>query len=120
MRESAFQKVAAIAMAATFLYAPAFILQLGVGTEVYAASSTHTVVIEGMKFLPETIAVKRGDTVVWINKDLFPHTATAQDRTFDSGEFATNQTWKYIAIKPGEFTYICALHPTMKATLIVK
>ena len=96
------------------------LLQAAAGTGALAASSTHTVVIADMKFVPETLTVKAGDTVVWVNKDFFPHTATAQDKSFDSRDIATNKSWKYVAARKGAFPYICALHPTMKAILIVK
>src|SRR5687768_17816094 len=97
-----------------------FLLQAATGTGVIAAPGTHTIVIAEMKFVPETLTVKAGDTVVWVNKDFFPHTATAQDLSFDSRDIATNKSWKYVAAKKGAFSYICTLHPTMEATLIVK
>ena len=43
---------------------------------------THTVVIEGTSFQPPRLAVALGDTVVWINKDPFPHTATSTTGAF--------------------------------------
>jgi plastocyanin len=98
----------------------ACLLQTGVGMGALAASSTHTIVIAGMKFVPESLTVKAGDIVVWVNKDFFPHTATAQDGSFDSRDIPTDKSWKYVATKKGTFSYICTLHPTMKATLIVK
>jgi len=112
-------KAAAIALVAAFVPVLTYMFHLGGATDAFAASSSHTVVIEGMKFVPDSIAVKPGDTVVWVNKDLFPHTATAQDRTFDSGELAANASWKYIARKPGKYAYVCTLHPTMKGTIVV-
>jgi len=112
-------KAAAIALVAAFLYVLTYIFHVDAATDAYAAPSSHTVVIEGMKFVPDSIAVKAGDTVVWVNKDLFPHTATAQDRTFDSGELAANVSWKYIVSKPGKYAYVCTLHPTMKGTIVV-
>jgi plastocyanin len=86
---------------------------------VCAFAADHTIVIEGVVFAPETITVKTGDTVTWINKDPFPHTATAQDRSFDSRDIPANKRWKYTARKAGSFRYVCTLHPTMKGTLIV-
>jgi plastocyanin len=80
----------------------------------------HTVVIEAMQFSPSVIEVNPGDTVVWANKDFFPHTVTAQDRSFDSGEIASNRSWKFTARKKGVFRYVCTLHPTMKGSLVVK
>lgn len=107
-------------LVAAALVSGLFLLQAGNGTVAIAASGTHTIVIADMKFVPETLTVKPGDTVVWVNKDFFPHTATAQDRSFDSSDIATNKSWKYVATKKGAFSYVCTLHPTMKATLIVK
>src|SRR6186713_1776975 len=98
----------------------ACLLQPGLGMRAFAASATHTIVIADMKFSPETLTVGPGDTIVWVNKDFFPHTATAQDKSFDSLDIATNQSWKYVATKMGAFPYVCTLHPTMKAILIVK
>jgi plastocyanin len=95
-------------------------VQAGPGMEALAAPTTHTVVIVAMKFEPESLTVKPGDTIVWINKDFFPHTATAEDRSFDSRDIGTNKSWKYVAKKDGTFPYICTLHPTMKGTLTVK
>jgi plastocyanin len=83
-------------------------------------TATHTVVIENMQFTPAALTVSKGERVVWVNKDLFPHTATADDRTFDSKEIAANASFTYVAAKPGEYPYGCTLHPTMKAKLMVK
>ena len=84
-----------------------------------AAAETHTVVMDGVKFVPESLTVNRGDTIVWQNKDPFPHTVTAKG-VFDSHDIAAGKSWRYTARKTGEFAYVCTLHPNMKATLIVK
>ena len=89
-----------------------------VSASVVAAS--HEVVIEAMAFVPAKLTVKRGDTIVWVNKDLFAHTASAQDRSFDSGEMALGAKRAFVAGKRGSFPYICTLHPTMKGVLIVE
>jgi plastocyanin len=95
------------------------LLGLGAGALAAAQPVTHTVVIEGLKFVPETITVKRGDTVVWVNKDPYPHTATAKG-VFDSGSIAEGKSWKYTARRAGEHSYICTFHPNMKAVLRVE
>ena len=84
------------------------------------APRTYTVTIENMQFTPATLTVQRRDRVVWVNKDLFPHTATAAAKAFDSHEIPANGSWTYIARKAGEYAYGCSLHPTMKAKLIVR
>ena len=81
---------------------------------------THTVVIEGTTFAPASLMVASGDSVVWLNKDPFPHTATSKDGGFDSQVIAAGESWKYVARKKGDFAYLCTLHTTMKGVLRVK
>ena len=81
---------------------------------------THTVTIEGMRFLPEVLTVAPGDTVVWVNKDLVPHTATSTAGGFDSKDIQADKSWRYTIKTTGDFAYICTFHPTMKAMLRVK
>jgi plastocyanin len=81
---------------------------------------THTVTIEGASFQPDRLTVAVLDTVVWVNKDPFPHTATSTAGAFDSGSIPSEKSWRFKAAKAGEFAYICSLHPTMKAQLTVK
>jgi plastocyanin len=97
-------------------------LLAGVAAPVSAQekSKVHTVLIDGMKFSPQTLEVNAGDTVVWQNKDPYPHTATAENKAFDSRDIPENGTWKYVAKTKGTMPYFCKLHTTMKGTLVVK
>jgi len=106
---------AALRAAAAFCVVLAAALGPGV-----AHAATYTVVMEGVGFSPKVLTVARGDTVVWINKDPFPHTATAEDKSFDSKEIAPGKSWRFTAKKAGTFGYLCTLHPTMKGALVVK
>jgi plastocyanin len=88
-----------------------------------AAPSVHTIVIDGMRFIPHTVEVKPGDTVVWRNKDPFPHTATAVaagNGGPSSPAIAAGASWRFKATKAGTYPYLCTLHSTMTATLVVK
>ena len=80
---------------------------------------THEVVIQGFVFVPETLTVRPGDVVVWINKDPLPHSATAAG-AFDSGSIAAGKSWRFTARKAGTYPYLCTLHTTMKGTLKVE
>lgn len=82
--------------------------------------ATHTVMVEGMRFEPERLTVEQGDTVVWLNKDMFPHTATSKAGGFDSQQIAANASWQHRFAGNGEFPYVCTLHPTMKGTITVR
>ena len=84
-----------------------------------AHAETQTVTIEGMQFKPQVITVKRGDTIVWRNRDVVPHTATAAG-LFDSGGIANGKSWSHVAAKAGKHDYVCTYHPGMKATVVVQ
>ena len=86
--------------------------------ESAAERTTYTVSIANMQFEPAELIVERGSRIVWVNKDFFPHTATASN--FDSGSIKANASWSYVANEGGTYAYICALHPMMKGRLIVQ
>lgn len=84
-----------------------------------AAPVVHTVTIDGFEFHPSTVTVRKGDVVVWRNKDPVPHTATAKDAGLDSAEIGANGAFRFTAARAGRFEYVCTLHPTMKGVLVV-
>ena len=84
------------------------------------APRVHTVLMEGMRYQPEGLTVAAGDTVVWINRDMVPHTATSASGRFDSNEIAPGKSWTHTVRSTGEFAYICTYHPLMKAVLRVR
>ena len=84
------------------------------------AQAAHTVVIENMQFNPATLTVRRGERIVWVNKDLFPHTVTSAAKAFDSGSIAPDGSWSFTPHKAGSYPYGCTFHPTMKATITVQ
>jgi plastocyanin len=85
-----------------------------------AQPKTFVVTMQITGFEPQVLTVKPGDRVTWVNKDLFPHTATADDKTFDSHSVAPAGTWTFVARKAGTHTYACVFHPTMKGTIQVQ
>lgn len=83
-----------------------------------AGPSTHVVVIDKMKFGPVPAKVRVGDTIVWVNKDLFRHTATARNRSFEV-DLAPTKTAKTVVRKSGAIPFYCRFHPGMKGQLTV-
>ena len=67
---------------------------------------------------PAEASAKVGDTIEWINKDVFAHTATARSGDFDV-TIAPKKTETLVLKKAGTVDYYCRFHPNMKATLIV-
>jgi plastocyanin len=106
---------------APFAAALALILcTMGLAVGDQPKPKTHTVTIEDMRFQPETITVALGDTIIWVNKDLFPHTATSEAGRFDSKDIQADKSWRHTVRNKGDFAYICTFHPTMKAMLRVE
>ncbi len=73
-----------------------------------------------MAFYPAVLTVARGDTVVWINQDIVPHTATARRPRWDTGPLTRGQDGRYVARHPGAVPYLCTLHPTMQGKVIIQ
>lgn len=84
---------------------------------------THQVAIRGMKYVPAELTVDVGDTIVWTNEDVLPHTvtsATPAPAAFDSKDIAAKAQWKLTVSTAGEYAYTCTYHPPMKATIVVR
>ncbi|MDG7006880.1 MAG: cupredoxin domain-containing protein [Nitrososphaerota archaeon] len=64
-------------------------------------------------YSPPTITVVIGvnNTVTWVNNDDVPHTVTASDGSFNSGDMNAGQSWTYAFATPGTYSYYCAYHP---------
>jgi len=88
-----------------------------------APATTHTVEIRGMEFHPAVLTVAVGDTVVWINRDIVPHTATATGTgttKWDTGQLGQGQTGRYVVRRAGAVNYTCSFHPTMHGKVIIR
>ena len=84
-----------------------------------AAPRSYTVVIDKMKFGPVPATLRAGDRITWVNKDMFRHTATAKDKSFDL-DLQPGASGTVVVRKAGAITVICRYHPGMRAILKVK
>ena len=78
-----------------------------------AAAGPTQVTIKNLKFMPAEVSVPVGTTVIWINDDDEPHTATAEQKQFRSKPLEKNETFSFAFDKPGEYPYFCSIHPFM-------
>jgi plastocyanin len=69
---------------------------------------------------PAELQVAVGTTVVWTNDDTAPHTVTALDGAFNSGNMNLSETWSYTFTSPGDVPYVCLYHPLMTGTVKVR
>ena len=78
------------------------------------------ITIKGMKFTPDNVTIKAGQSVTWTNADQRDHTVAADDGSFNSGNLSPGATFTYKFAKGGTFKYACGLHPRMKGVIVVK
>jgi plastocyanin len=84
-----------------------------------AGPELHVVEIKDMKFQPEEISVKKGDTVMWINRDMVTHCVTEENKkAWTSSNIAAGASWKMVVENSAD--YFCAIHQVMKGKIIVQ
>jgi len=84
-----------------------------------SASGRGAVKIESFRFQPTTMNVTRGTVVVSTNDDSAPHTATANDASFDTGRLDQGKSGQVTFDKPGTFEYVCNFHSSMNGRVVV-
>ncbi len=75
--------------------------------------------ISQFKFGTGPLTIKAGTKVTWTNQDTAPHTATADNSSWDSGTLQKGQSFSFVFNKPGLVKYHCEIHPNMIATITV-
>jgi len=79
----------------------------------------HVVEIKDMKFQPESLSVKRGDTIMWINHDMVTHCVTEEKtKAWTSSNIPANASWKMVFKNNAD--YFCAIHQVMKGKITVQ
>lgn len=82
-------------------------------------SAGDAVTIVDFAFKPADLEVEVGTTVTFTNKDEFAHTATAKDKSFDTGNLDKDATFEHTFDEAGTFEYVCAIHNSMTGTITV-
>jgi plastocyanin len=88
------------------------------GATVPAHAATIQIVMDNLVVSPAQSTAKVGDTIEWINKDIFAHTATARNGDFDVA-MPPKKTVTSVLKKAGTIEFYCRFHPNMKATLTI-
>jgi plastocyanin len=98
-------------------------LGLLAGVAVPAAPVTPKdaeVKIDNFTFAPQSLTIKAGTTVTWINEDDIPHTVAATAKAFKSKVLDTDDKFSFTFATAGTFAYFCSLHPHMTGTIVVE
>lgn len=99
--------------------APTALAAVFLSMAVPAHAATIEVTMENLVISPTEISAKVGDTITWINKDVFAHTATARNGDFDV-TLPPEKSATSVLKKAGTIEYYCRYHPNMKATLKIE
>ena len=83
-----------------------------------AAKSEKVEIVE-FTYEPDPVVVQVDGKVIWQNQDTAPHTATADDGSFDTGTIEKGKLGSATFKEAGTFTYFCEIHPTMHGTVEV-
>ncbi len=95
----------------------------GGGVPLPTSQTSSTVVMQNSQFLPQTIHIISGTTVIWVNQDAISHTTISDNRSmaeaWDSGTLTQGQSFSKTFTQPGIYTYHCSFHPNMRGTIQV-
>ena len=107
-----------------------FVLALGGGAALAQSSSPApsaapspapvVVHIKDFAYKPDTVTIRPGQSVRFVEDDETPHTVTATDKSFDSGNLDKGNSWTHIFAHEGTYAYLCAYHTYMRGKVIVK
>jgi plastocyanin len=84
-----------------------------------AAARAEKVEIVDFAYDPDPVIVQVGGKVTWLNQDSAPHTATAEDGSFDTGTLEEGKLKSETFKQAGTYAYICEIHPDMHGTVEV-
>jgi len=115
------KKIAALSCAITFLNLSLFALAGEMKNDDSTSSKQNRIEIKDFAFNPQTITVKSGEKVTWINRDDEPHTIVSVEKQFKkSTALDTDQEFTITAGTPGTYSYFCSVHPKMTGTIVVE
>ncbi len=89
-------------------------------SEAVVSGENQKVSIKGFAFTPASVTVRVGQDVIWSHDEATGHTATGDNNEWDSGNLSEGKTFSHTFGQPGKFTYHCAIHPSMKGTVLVQ
>src|SRR5262249_32875786 len=70
-------------------------------------------------YMPSAVTVAFGESVTWNNAGGAPHTVTADDGSFDSGNMDPGAVFAWTPPVSGTYAYHCTFHPWMTGTVVV-
>jgi plastocyanin len=114
-------KTAALLCVIAFLNLSLFALAGEMKNDDSTSSKQNRIEIKDFAFNPQTLTVKSGEKVTWINRDDEPHTIVSVGKQFKkSTALDTDQEFTITVGAPGTYDYFCSVHPKMTGTIVVE
>jgi plastocyanin len=114
-------KTAVLLCGIAFLNLSLFAIAGEMKNDASTSNKQNRIEIKDFAFNPQTITVKSGEKVTWINRDEEPHTIVSVEKQFKkSTALDTDQEFTITAGAPGTYSYFCSVHPKMTGTIIVE
>ena len=116
------KKMLALVVGLLVLFALAVTRPLGVSADAVATTAPKmplVVHIKDFAFNPDPVKISAGEGIRFVNDDEVAHTATAADKSFDSGNIDQNKSFTHTFAKAGTYLFVCTYHPNMKGKIVV-
>ena len=114
-------KTAVLLCGIAFLNLSLFAIASEMKNDDSTSSRQNRIEIKDFTFNPQTLTVKSGEKVTWINRDEEPHTIVSVEKQFKkSTALDTDQEFTITAGAPGTYSYFCSVHPKMTGTIVVE
>src|SRR6266567_4276409 len=114
-------KTAVLLCGVAFLNLSLFAIAGEMKNDDNTSSKVNKIEIKDFAFNPQTITVKSGEKITWINRDEEPHTVVSVGKKFPrSSGLDTDQEFSITAAAPGTYEYFCSVHPKMTGTIVVE
>ena len=96
-------------------------LAITAGLSAGALAATEVIHQQGRVFSAESMTIKKGDALTFLNDDSVPHNimSTSKGNEFNLGSQAPGSSTDVTFKESGDVQVICAIHPRMKMTVKV-
>ena len=97
------------------------VLAVTAGLSAGALAATEVIHQQGRAFSSESMTIKKGATLTFLNDDSVPHNimSTSKGNEFNLGSQSPGSSTDVVFKESGDVAVICAIHPRMKMTINV-
>jgi plastocyanin len=93
-----------------------FVLVISAGLSAGALAGNQMIHQQGRVFGPDSVTVKKGDALTFLNDDTIPHNimSASKGNEFNLGSQGPGMSTDVTFKEAGDVQVICAIHPRMK------